>query len=57
MNEALKVCAKTGASLEWIYRGDNFWHTLLGHVQQKIIEYDKQRQAVGLIAGRCSLHK
>lgn len=36
LNEAVKVCGKTGASLDWIYRGDDFWHTLPEHVQKKL---------------------
>lgn len=36
IDEAIKLCAKTGVSLDWIYRGDAYWHTLPGHLQQKL---------------------
>lgn len=34
IDEALKVCAKTGASLDWIYRG--LVHTLPLHVVERL---------------------
>lgn len=36
LDEAVKICGKTGASLDWIYRGDAYWHTLPEHVQNKL---------------------
>lgn len=43
LNEALKVCAKTGASLDWIYR--DIEHTLPLHVIERLNRLDEMEQA------------
>ncbi len=39
IDEAMKIVAKTGAGLDWIYRGLD--HTLPKHVADKLAEYDR----------------
>jgi transcriptional regulator with XRE-family HTH domain len=40
IEDALKVCQKTGVSLDWIYRGIE--HTLPRHVQDELAEVPEQ---------------
>ncbi|EIM25715.1 helix-turn-helix domain-containing protein [Microvirga lotononidis] len=42
LDEVMKIVTKTGASLDFIYRG--LEHTLPGHVLDKLVEYDRQEQ-------------
>jgi len=42
LDEVMKIVAKTGASLDYIYRG--LEHTLPKHVADKLDEYDRQEQ-------------
>lgn len=41
--EALKLCAATGVSLDWIYRGGGHEHHLPAHVKEKLVAYRRGR--------------
>lgn len=41
VDEAIKLAAKTGASLDWIYRGLD--HTLPKHLLDRLSEYDRKQ--------------
>jgi transcriptional regulator with XRE-family HTH domain len=42
IDEALKVASRTGAGLDWIFRGIE--HTLPGHVLEKLVKFRKAKE-------------
>lgn len=44
IDEAMKIIMKTGASLDWIYRGLD--HTLPKHVADKLAALEKEEEAI-----------
>lgn len=47
LEEAVKVAGKTGATLDWIYRGDAFWHQLPDPLKDKLTAAQSDRDNNG----------